>query len=271
MKTAQSVGNIQLAQIPEFVDFERSKLPDHFFYCAPWHSPQRDVSIPFPWHQLDGRPILYVSLGTVQNRLQHLYYLLAQSCPDNMQLVMAMGRMDAQDQANALAVGVPANNAIVSNYAPQTELLPRAAVVVTHGGMNTALECLKLGKPMVIVPLCNDQPGVAARLHRLGVCAVVKSNQAHRKDVLTRAILKVSSTPSYQQSANRISERINKECPTIHETAELLEVGLSRSTPLSRGDFYEFARRISMEQPADDVTMSSPEWDRVQKTTVVLR
>ena len=49
-------------------------------------------------------------------------------------------------------------------FAPQLELLKRAAVCITHAGLNTALESLTNGVPMVAIPITNDQPGVAARV-----------------------------------------------------------------------------------------------------------
>jgi UDP:flavonoid glycosyltransferase YjiC (YdhE family) len=49
-------------------------------------------------------------------------------------------------------------------FAPQLELLRRAAITITHAGLNTALESLAQGVPMVAIPITNDQPGVASRL-----------------------------------------------------------------------------------------------------------
>lgn len=231
--TAQCVGNVQLAQIPSFVDFERTSLPSHFYYSQPWHLQQRDESIEFPWDKLDGRPILYVSLGTVQNRLQHLYSILTLACPESHQLVMALGRENAVLPTHS---HLP-KNAIVVDYAPQTQILPLADCVVTHAGMNTALEAIQSGKPMVCIPLCNDQPGVAARLQHHGVCELVKSGRATPSTV-RNAILKVLSDSTYQQNSKKLSRKIRDECLTLQQTAELIEKGLSRpiNTPLDRDE-----------------------------------
>ena len=63
--------------------------------------------------------------------------------------------------------------AIVVPFAPQLDLLRRAALTITHAGLNTALESLTQGVPMVAIPITNDQPGVASRLEWLGVARVV--------------------------------------------------------------------------------------------------
>lgn len=38
----QNVGQIQIAQIPSFLDFPRERLPHNFFYSMPWHEERRD-------------------------------------------------------------------------------------------------------------------------------------------------------------------------------------------------------------------------------------
>ena len=227
---AQNQGLFQVAQIPSFVDFPR-KLPSHFFYSQPWHDLHRDQSIPFPWGQLDGRPIVYASLGTVQNRITPTYIAVAESCRDlNVQLILSLGRKGASLPAESLP-----ENVIVVDYAPQLSLLRRAELVITHAGMNTALEALACGIPMVALPVGNDQPGIAARLAELRVAEVVKVKRVNPKK-LKKAILKVLKDPRYKEAATRLQRRISHGCPTLEKTAELIEMGLTRSEPLLRDD-----------------------------------
>jgi zeaxanthin glucosyltransferase len=47
---------------------------------------------------------------------------------------------------------VPANALVVRN-APQIELLKRAILCITHAGLNTTLEALAQGVPMVAIPV----------------------------------------------------------------------------------------------------------------------
>jgi UDP:flavonoid glycosyltransferase YjiC (YdhE family) len=76
-----------------------------------------------------------------------------------MQLVLSIGDSLDSKQISSL----PAN-CIVVNHALQIELLKRSAVCITHAGLNTVLESLTQGVPMVAIPVTNDQPGVAARI-----------------------------------------------------------------------------------------------------------
>lgn len=76
-----------------------------------------------------------------------------------MQLVLSIGPIPDPQRIEAL----PAN-AVVVDRAPQIELLKRSALCITHGGLNTTLEDLAQGVPLVAIPVTNDQPGVAARI-----------------------------------------------------------------------------------------------------------
>ncbi|MDB5297079.1 MAG: glycosyl transferase [Phycisphaerales bacterium] len=60
-----------------------------------------------------------------------------------------------------------------ADYAPFSELLPRCAAVVHHGGIGTSAQALAAGCPQLVQPFAHDQPDNAARLARLGVARVV--------------------------------------------------------------------------------------------------
>lgn len=168
-------------------------------------------------------------MGTVQNRLESIYLSVADACSNlNVQVVLALGRK------GATLNGKLPRGTIVVEYAPQLELLRRASVVVTHAGMNTALEAMANGVPMVAVPVCNDQPGVAARLAHVGVARVVPARRANSANVRA-AIIRVLEDPSYRAASVRLQQLIQRG-PTLEQTAELIEVGLSRSEPLQWKD-----------------------------------
>lgn len=64
---------------------------------------------------------------------------------------------------------VPAiRNVFVTGYAPFAQIFPRAAAIVHQGGIGTTGQCLRAGRPALIVPYAHDQPDNAARVKRLG-------------------------------------------------------------------------------------------------------
>jgi rhamnosyltransferase subunit B len=56
-------------------------------------------------------------------------------------------------------------------YVPLRRLLPRAALLVHHGGIGTTAEALRAGTPQLVVPLAHDQFDNGARVAGLGVGA----------------------------------------------------------------------------------------------------
>ncbi len=120
--------------------------------------------VDFPWAALDGRPLVYASLGTVQSGAGDVHEMMASGCADlDVQLVVTLG--GAHDGPLPRLPGDP----IVVARAPQLDLLRRAALCITHCGMNTTMECAGLGVPMVGLPIIYDQPAVAARIRHAGL------------------------------------------------------------------------------------------------------
>jgi UDP:flavonoid glycosyltransferase YjiC (YdhE family) len=55
------------------------------------------------------------------------------------------------------------------DYIPFSQLLPKAAALVHHGGIGTTAQALSAGVPQLIMPLAHDQFDNAARVKRLEV------------------------------------------------------------------------------------------------------
>ncbi len=58
-------------------------------------------------------------------------------------------------------------------YLPYSQIFPRAAAIVHHGGIGTTAQALRAGKPMLVVPFAFDQPDNACRVTRLGVARTI--------------------------------------------------------------------------------------------------
>ncbi|MEG3864073.1 glycosyltransferase, partial [Microcoleus sp. herbarium12] len=150
----------QISQQPPEFDFPRQNLPPHFHFVGHFHNPALRKSVPFPFERLTGKPLIYASMGTIQNRLLEVFQTIASACEGlDAQLVIDLGGGATPESLPKLA-----GNPIVSGFAPQLELLQKATLTITHAGMNTTLESLRNGVPLVAIPVANDQPGVAARI-----------------------------------------------------------------------------------------------------------
>jgi zeaxanthin glucosyltransferase len=86
-------------------------------------------------------------------------------------------------------------------------VLKRSSLCITHAGLNTALESLSSGVPLVALPVTNDQPGVAARIANKKVGVVISPHQASPETFVT-AIKRVLGDPTFRDSAQRVQEAI---------------------------------------------------------------
>ncbi len=121
----------QLAQIthqPQEFEFPRHNLPKCFHFTGPYHSEANREPIPFPWEKLTGQPLIYASMGTLQNRLTDVFAKIASACAElDAQLVITLGGADIPESLLKLP-GDP----LVISYAPQLQLLSKAALTITH-------------------------------------------------------------------------------------------------------------------------------------------
>lgn len=98
----------------------------------------------------------------------------------------------------------------VAEYAPYSALFSRASLVVHQGGVGTTAQCLRAGKPMLIMPYSHDQPDNARRMRRLGVAKVIqkKSYKPSRVARMLRAMLDESE---FAQNARAAAHEMSRE------------------------------------------------------------
>jgi UDP:flavonoid glycosyltransferase YjiC (YdhE family) len=208
----------QITQLPEAFEFPiRGKKPVGLHYTRPFVHAQQRPAIEFPWERLDGRSLIYASLGTFQNGSEAIFRTIADACAglDAQLLISLGGRLDQAKLGNL--AGAP----LVVSFAPQLEILKQAAVVITHAGINTVLESLSEGVPLVAVPLGNDQPGVAARLKARGAGVVVSRHRLNPAR-LRKAVTLVLQDRQYREAAQGLQRAI-RQMDGPGRAAELIE------------------------------------------------
>jgi MGT family glycosyltransferase len=194
---------IQISQQPAAFEFPRQELPKQFRFVGPMRRPEGNAPVEFPWSQLDDRPLIYASLGTLQNRAAATFRTIAKACTGlDVQLVMSTGRGLAPKNLGELS-GRP----IIVAYAPQVELIHRSALVITHAGLNTVLDALSVGVPMVAIPITNEQPGIAARVAWTGAGEALSAKRVTPKR-LRSLVIRVWKEPSYRAASEHIRQSI---------------------------------------------------------------
>jgi len=214
----------QISQLPAAFDFPRRSLPPYYHYTGPFLARARP-SIPFPWDRLTGQPLVYASLGTLQNRARAVFHAMAAACAGlDVQLVLTLGGGGKVSDYHDL-LGSP----LVVEYAPQLELLARARLTITHAGLNTVLESLSYGVPLVAIPITNDQPGVGSRLAWSGAGRVVPLARldASRLRIAVRSVL---ANPNYHRQAARLRDAIQGSGGAPHAAAIVEQAVLTHTS-----------------------------------------
>jgi MGT family glycosyltransferase len=171
----------------------------------------------FPWERLDGRPLIYASLGTLQFSKEHVFRCFAEACDGlDVQLVIAHCGALSLNAIDSLP-GRP----IAVNYAPQREILQRARLALTHAGLNTVLDSLSFGVPLVAVPITFEQPAIAARVCWAGAGRALPLRGLSTRP-LRKAIETVLADPGYTRNANRIAESI-RSAGGVSRAADIIE------------------------------------------------
>jgi MGT family glycosyltransferase len=213
----------QISQQPPVFDFPRSALPGVFHYVGPLRHPlQHDV--PFPWERLDGRPLVYGSLGTLQGSKERVFRCFAEACEGlGVQLVLSHGGALGEQAAAELS-----RSALVVSYAPQTELLRHAVLAITHAGLNTVLDALTHGVPLVAVPLAFEQPAIAARVRWTGSGETLPLSGLNAAR-LRAAVRSVLESPSFREGARRVQRSIEAS-GGAPRAADIIEQALPKRT-----------------------------------------
>jgi zeaxanthin glucosyltransferase len=214
-----------ITQTPKEFDFPGIKLPAHFHYAGPFHDDEGREPVAFPREKLNGKPLIYASLGTLVNGLDHVYRAILEAARElpEVQLVLSVGQSIDPDKLEPTP-----SHAIIVRTAPQLELLKRAALCITHAGLNTTLEALAQGVPMVALPIGYDQPGVAARIEHHGVGESLEIDTLTAEQLL-ETIRKVLENPGYRERA-RYFQKVIREARGLEVAADWIEEAFQMNT-----------------------------------------
>jgi MGT family glycosyltransferase len=163
-------GDLNISYTSAQINPEANKLGAQYLFIGP---PLPDVNseVEFPFDALDSeRPMIYVSLGTVFNDNPSFFrHCIEAFDKSDYQVVMSLGK-----RLSLEALGNIPANFIVRPYVPQSEVLKRADLFITHGGVNSVHQALYHGVPLLFVPQQVEQALVAARIAELGAGYLIR-------------------------------------------------------------------------------------------------
>jgi UDP:flavonoid glycosyltransferase YjiC (YdhE family) len=220
---------------PEELDFPDS-LRERCYYAEASIDLQRQ-EVPFLWSKLDkDKVLIYCALGTTVGAIETLSVNNARQVFQNIinaislkkkyQLVLSVG-----DYINIDDFPLIPENVIIVNKAPQLALLEKASIAIIAGGIHTVKECIFCGVPMIVFPICVDQPtnadrvkyhglGVVGNINKASVNTIVDLVETIENDLLLQQQVERWSK-KFQEledsgKATKILLRMLKDAKTIH-------------------------------------------------------
>ena len=170
----------------------------------------------FPYDFLDYDPLIYISLGTVNN-LNLAFY---QSCLETFRdfegrFVMSIGQHVTIDE-----LGDIPENFLVMNHVPQLDILKQADVFITHGGLNSVHESLLEGVPMIVIPQQVEQAIVARQVENFGAGFI--ADQSDPITLISYMKKIIDNTKQHQETALRLGKTLEKSGGAKQAVKEIL-------------------------------------------------
>ncbi len=198
----------ELVFFPEQLDFPRPRKPEGaFFIEAAVDVERRDGD--FAWDRVDeDKPLVYCTLGSLlpwkfPDRASGFFQMFMDAMAQRpaLQGVVTIGNYLKPEEFNC------PDNVFITSVAPQVEVLKRASLMVSHGGVTGVKESAFMGVPMLLMPVYYDEFGNAARIvyHGLGASLRLKELSALE---LGRLIDRVLGDSSYSARAKLMSEKL---------------------------------------------------------------
>ncbi|MFD7735775.1 macrolide family glycosyltransferase [Kitasatospora phosalacinea] len=150
-----------LVFLPREFQLAGDTFDERFHFVGPSLSSRQNAG---KWTPRSPGPVLLVSLGTVFNDRPEFYRTCIEAFGNShWQVVMAVGGLDRH------ALGPIPANVEVHAQVPQVAVLRHAEVFLSHAGMNSTMESLYHGVPLVAVPQIPEQQAIARRAEELQV------------------------------------------------------------------------------------------------------
>ena len=147
-------------------------------------------------------PLVYVTLGTVQNRPELLREVVAGVAGVGVRVLVAVGpRVEPE------TLGEQPDHVRVEQWVDQGEVLRRSTAVVSHAGSGTFLGALALGLPQLCLPQAADQFRNAEGGVRAGAALALGPHDATPDSVRT-SVERVLADGALREGAERVAAEI---------------------------------------------------------------
>jgi MGT family glycosyltransferase len=176
----------------------------------------------FPFDLARGRRIVYISLGSLINENVDFFKACIEAFTGaDEYVIMSTGR-----GISPQVFGTLPENIAIYEWVPQIDILKRAALFITHGGLGSVSDGLYFGLPLLLVPQQDEQTFTAMRVADLGAGLMLKKAQVTAHTLRENA-RKLLTDPRYRQESTRIGETM-REAGGVARAVDEIEALLSQ-------------------------------------------
>jgi UDP:flavonoid glycosyltransferase YjiC (YdhE family) len=181
----------------------------------------------FPWDRLDpARPAVLVTMGTADTDAAGSF------------LRECAGALRARPGVQGVLVDLGESlRGLDGDFLrlpslPQQAVPPRVAAVVCHAGHDIVCQALAWGAPLVLAPIRDEQPAIAAQVAAAGAGVRLRFMHA-RAEHIGRALDRVLTVPSFTAAAGRIRDSLAAAggAPAAADALEGLAIGRRSRRP----------------------------------------
>lgn len=195
----------------------------------PAHIPLRSPLRPVPWTgrrvaelppylQRDERPLVYLTLGTVNNHATVLRPAVEALSALPLRVLVTVGPDGDLD-----LLGPQPPHVTMERWVPQAQVLEHCDAVVSHAGSGSFLGALAAGLPQLCLPQAADQFRNAAAGTRRGASLALAPELATGQ-AITRAVTRLLQEPSCRAAAEEVAAEIAampSPADVVHVLSEL--------------------------------------------------
>ncbi|MFE0019447.1 macrolide family glycosyltransferase [Amycolatopsis sp. NPDC059021] len=194
-------GDVTIFPIPRWLQGDDPRIDASCHYVGPTFPEGGDSA---PDAELaafldEPGPLVLVSLGTLHAGSGAFFHACFEALGDlPARVLIATGGVDPA------GLGRPPAGTLVRASVPQREVLRHASAFVTHGGMNSALEGLARGVPLVVVPQQAEQLIIGRKVAGRGAGTVLRHAMSRRPvpaGELRTAVERALTDPSLRVAA----------------------------------------------------------------------
>lgn len=227
MNAVSSTGDLNIIYTSEDFQPSAANFGSEYRFVGPSIGEGRSGD--FPFEQITRKPVIYISLGTINNTNLDFYRACFQAFGDHPgQFILSAGK-----QTDIAALGTIPTNFIVRNFVPQLEVLKRADLFITHGGMNSVHEGLWFGVPLVVIPQQIEQAVVARQTaaHGAGIALGMRPpfGEVNAAELRTAVDTILVNPAPYQAKAKILGDSFRAAGGYARAADEILAFGRSTS------------------------------------------